>query len=138
MATGLEVRVPFCDHVLTEYAYNIPWEIKSIDGREKGLLRRCFKDILPDEIVFRKKSPYPKTFNPNYLIMTKRLLQTIYEDKNSRLFEILSKEKVQELIDSDAKSFDQPWYGQLMREAQIFAYLIQLECWLRHFNVEIQ
>ena len=138
MATGLEVRVPFCDHVLTEYAYNIPWEIKSIDGREKGLLRRCFKDILPDDIVFRKKSPYPKTFNPNYLQMTKALLQTIYEDKNARLFDIMSRAKVKELLDTDAKSFDQPWFGQLMREAQIFAYLIQLEFWLRHFHVEIQ
>ena len=138
MATGLEVRVPFCDHVLTEYAYNIPWEIKSIDGREKGLLRRCYKDILPDEIVSRKKSPYPKTFNPNYLQMTKKLLQNIYDDKNSRLFEIMSKQKVKELIDTDAKCFNQPWYGQLMREAQIFAYLIQVEFWLRHFNVEIQ
>ncbi len=138
MATGLEVRVPFCDHVLTEYAYNIPWEIKAIDGREKGLLRRCFKDILPDEIVSRKKSPYPKTFNPNYLQMTKALLKNIYEDKNTRLFDIISKEKVKELIDTDAKCFNQPWYGQLMREAQIFAYLIQLEFWLRHFNIQIK
>ena len=138
MATGLEVRVPFCDHVLTEYAYNIPWEIKSIDGREKGLLRRCYKGILPDEIITRKKSPYPKTFNPNYLQMTKGLLLNIYNDKNTRLFEIMSKEKVKELIDSDAKCFGQPWYGQLMREAQIFAYLIQVEFWLRHFNVEIE
>ena len=70
--------------------------------------------------------------------MTKKLLQNIYDDKNSRLFEIMSKQKVKELIDTDAKCFNQPWYGQLMREAQIFAYLIQVEFWLRHFNVEIQ
>jgi len=138
MANGLEVRVPFCDHELAEYVFNIPWEIKSIDGREKGLLRRCFKDILPDGIVFRKKNPYPKTFNPMYLKITKGILTEICNNKDSRIFEILSREKVKALLDCDAKSFGEPWFGQLMREAQIFAYLIQLEFWLRIFDIKIQ
>ena len=71
MYSGLEIRVPFCDYRLAEYMWNIPWEIKALNGREKGLLRYIFKDILPQEIVERKKSPYPKTHNPTYLTRVK-------------------------------------------------------------------
>ncbi|MEI3430201.1 MAG: asparagine synthase (glutamine-hydrolyzing) [Clostridia bacterium] len=67
MYNGFELRVPFCDYRLAEYVWNIPWEIKAYKGREKGLLRYIMKDVLPAEIVDRKKSPYPKTHNPTYL-----------------------------------------------------------------------
>lgn len=66
MYSGLEVRVPFCDHRIVEYAYNMPWDFKSLEGREKGIVRRAFANELPKEIVYRKKSPYPKTFHPVY------------------------------------------------------------------------
>ena len=65
MASGLEVRVPFCDHRLVQYVWNIPWEMKMYDGREKGILRRALKEILPEDILMRRKSPYPKTHNPS-------------------------------------------------------------------------
>lgn len=67
MASGLEVRVPFCDHRIVEYVWNIPWEIKFYNNREKGLLRKAMTGILPEDILWRKKSPYPKTHNPGYL-----------------------------------------------------------------------
>lgn len=138
MTCGLEVRVPFCDHRLTEYVYNIPWEMKAVDGREKGLLRHAVSDLLPDEILWRKKSPYPKTHNPNYLNGCKTILQAILHDKHNRICDILDKKKLQQLIDTDAKSFGgTPWYGQLMTDAQILAYLIQMEYWLKRYNVEI-
>jgi asparagine synthase (glutamine-hydrolysing) len=40
MACGLEVRVPFTDHRLVEYVWNVPWSMKEAGGIEKGLLRR--------------------------------------------------------------------------------------------------
>ena len=138
MSCGLEVRVPFCDHRITEYAYNIPWEMKSYKGREKGLLRYAMKDILPDEILWRKKSPYPKTHNPNYLKKVKNMLLSIINSRDCRILEFLDRNKLEELIETDAKSFNKPWYGQLMTDAQVFAYLIQLEYWLKEFNIELE
>ena len=63
MYNGFELRVPFCDYRLAQYVWNIPWEIKALNGREKGLLRYISRKFLPPEIVDRKKSPYPKTHN---------------------------------------------------------------------------
>ncbi|MDE6730217.1 MAG: asparagine synthase (glutamine-hydrolyzing), partial [Oscillospiraceae bacterium] len=75
MWNALEVRVPFCDYRIAQYLYNIPWEFKEYQGYEKGLLREAMKDYLPDEILWRKKSPYPKTHNPNYLMAVTKLLE---------------------------------------------------------------
>jgi asparagine synthase (glutamine-hydrolysing) len=66
MASGLEVRVPFCDHRLVEYVFNTPWAMKTFDGREKSLLRAATADVLPASIVQRRKSPYPATQDPAY------------------------------------------------------------------------
>ncbi|HHW30122.1 MAG TPA: asparagine synthase (glutamine-hydrolyzing) [Clostridiaceae bacterium] len=137
MYNGLEVRVPFCDHRLVEYAYNMPWNIKSLNGREKGIVREAMKDILPDIIIWRKKSPYPKTHNPKYLNAVKSSLQKILIDSNSPLVQLIDKKKVQEIIDSDGKILTMPWYGQLMTGTQLMAYLIQVDIWMREYKIEI-
>jgi asparagine synthase (glutamine-hydrolysing) len=66
MAVGLEVRVPFCDHRLVEYVYNAPWALKTYDGREKSLLRGAARDVLPESVIERVKSPYPSTQDWHY------------------------------------------------------------------------
>ncbi|NLU26770.1 MAG: asparagine synthase (glutamine-hydrolyzing) [Hungateiclostridium thermocellum] len=137
MYSGLEVRVPFCDHRLVEYAYNMPWHIKSLNGREKGIVREAMKGILPDEIISRKKSPYPKTHNPKYLKAVKSSLQKILNDSSSPLAQLINIQKVQEIIDSDGKSLSMPWYGQLMTGTQLMAYLIQVDIWMRAYKIEI-
>ena len=138
MDSSLEVRVPFCDRRIAEYAYNIPWEMKSYNGREKGLIRYAFEGILPNEILWRKKSPYPKTHNPNYLMRVKTMLYDIINSPTCRILEFLNKEKLDRLIETNARSFDKPWYGQLMTDAQVFAYLVQLEYWLKEFDVSLE
>ncbi len=137
MYSGLEVRVPFCDHRLVEYAYNMPWDIKSLNGREKGIVREAMKGILPDEIIERKKSPYPKTHHPTYLKAVKATLQHILDDFSSPLLQLIHKQKVQELIDTDGKALTTPWYGQLMTGPQLMAYLIQVDFWMRAYQIEI-
>ena len=71
MYSGLEVRVPFCDYRIAEYLYSVPWEFKDYHGQEKGLLREAMRGVLPDEVLWRRKSPYPKTWEKkeieNYL-----------------------------------------------------------------------
>ncbi|WP_026073999.1 asparagine synthase (glutamine-hydrolyzing) [Acetivibrio cellulolyticus] len=137
MATGLEVRVPFCDHRIVEYLWNVPWEVKYLDQREKGLLRRAMKGILPDDVLFRKKSPYPKTHNPAYLGAVKNWLQKIIDDPSSPLLQVINRKRIQEIIDTDGAAFGVPWYGQLMTGPQLFAYLIQVDIWMREYKVSI-
>ena len=137
MYNSLEVRVPFADYRIVNYAFNLPPEVKLLDGREKGLLRKALVGILPDEIVFRKKSPYPKTHNPIYTEIVCNMMNEILKDKTSPILEIIDKEKVQEIVDTEGKAYKTPWYGQLMTGPQMIAYLIQVDMWLREYNVNI-
>lgn len=137
MATGLEVRVPFCDHRIVEYLWNVPWELKFLDQREKGLLRRALKGILPDDVLYRKKSPYPKTHNPAYLKAVKDWLQDIIDNPSSPLLQVINRKRIQEIIDTDGAAFGVPWYGQLMTGPQLFAYLIQVDIWMKEYKVNI-
>lgn len=137
MATGLEVRVPFCDHRIAEYAYNIPWHIKAYKDREKGIVRKAAESLLPYDVVWRKKSPYPKTHNPDYMNYVIGKLSEILQADDCRLTEIFERRELQRLIETGGKSFRNNWYGQLMTAPQVFAYLIQTEYWLRSFNVKL-
>ena len=136
MYSGLEVRVPFCDHRIVEYAYNMPWDFKSLEGREKGIVRRAFANELPKEIVYRKKSPYPKTFHPVYTRLCADYVRRIFEDNTSVAASLFDRNAVQKLMQRP-ESLAEPWFGQLMRTPQIFAYIIQLDRWFRHYHVKI-
>lgn len=136
MYSGLEVRVPFCDHRIVEYAYNMPWDFKSLEGREKGIVRRAFANELPKEIVYRKKSPYPKTFHPVYTRLCADYVRRIFEDNTSVAATLFDRNAVQKLMQRP-ESLAEPWFGQLMRTPQIFAYIIQLDRWFRHYHVKI-
>ena len=138
MAVGLEVRVPFCDHRLVEYVWNIPWEIKTSGDREKGILRRALHGVLPDDVLTRKKSPYPKTHNPSYLAAVQKWVLEILDDSSSPLLQFIDAPKIRALAEGDASQFNLPWFGQLMTGPQLFAYLAQVDTWLRHYKVSIR
>ncbi|MDN4073747.1 asparagine synthase (glutamine-hydrolyzing) [Fictibacillus terranigra] len=137
MGASLEVRVPFADHRIVEYAWNIPWEMKMLEGREKGLLRKALTGILPHEVLYRKKSPYPKTHNPNYTQSVKEWLQSIVDKKSSPILELMKKNKVQEIIDTNGEAFKVPWFGQLMTGPQLMAHLSQIDTWLKDYKINI-
>ena len=138
MYNGFEIRVPFCDYRLAEYVWNIPWEMKALKGREKGLLRYIMKDILPSEIVDRKKSPYPKTWNPTYLNTVKKMLSDIMENKEAPINHLLNREYILEILNTDGKAFTRPWFGQLMTGPQLMAYLCQVNMWLERYHPKIE
>ena len=138
MAHGLEVRVPFCDYRLVEYAYNIPTEFKNYRGREKGLVRHAMEGVLPEHVLWRKKSPYPKTHNPNYLELLANRLRDILKSDECRLTEIVNADALREMLDTNGASFTKNWYGQLMTVPQIFAYFLQINAWLNKYNVIIE
>ncbi len=135
MACGLEVRVPFCDYRIAEYLYTVPWEYKDYKHYEKGLLRESVKDLLPAEILWRKKSPYPKTHNPAYLAAVRQELQKILDTKNAPLFNVVKRDAVQQLMTADVR---EPWYGQLMTTPQTIAYFVQMNYWLEKYNIQIK
>ena len=134
---SLEVRVPFADIRLVEYAFNMPADIKFYKGREKGLLRAALEGILPKEIIYRKKSPYPKTHNPIYTDIVCRMMSEMLDDKSSPIHEIIDEKAVREIIATRGESYKTPWYGQLMTGPQLIAYLIQMNIWLKEYNINI-
>ncbi|MBQ3061581.1 MAG: asparagine synthase (glutamine-hydrolyzing) [Lachnospiraceae bacterium] len=136
MASGLEVRVPFADHRLIEYVYNVPWKYKCRNGVTKGLLRDCGREVLPQSVVDRKKSPYPKTYNPEYEALLRKTLNEIICDKSKPLNSIVDSAQVRKLLDSPA-GYGKPWFGQLMALPQLYAYLIQINYWMEEYNVKI-
>ena len=138
MYNGLELRVPFCDYRLAEYVWNIPWEVKALNTREKGLLRYVTRDFLPSEIIDRKKSPYPKTHNPTYLAKVKSMLADIMKDKNAPINSLLNREFILDILKTDGKSFSRPWFGQLMTGPQLMAYLCQVNMWLEKYQPKIE
>ena len=138
MYNGFEIRVPFCDFRLAQYVWNIPWEIKALNGREKGLLRYIMKDLLPSEIVDRKKSPYPKTWNPSYLKKVKEMLSKIMENEDAPINMILNRNYILDIIKTDGKAFTRPWFGQLMTGPQLMAYLCQVNMWLERYKPDIE
>ncbi|WP_342526447.1 asparagine synthase (glutamine-hydrolyzing) [Chryseomicrobium sp. FSL W7-1435] len=135
MRSGLEVRVPFADHELWEYVWNIPLSLKRLGGKEKGLLRAAFHDVLPDAVLHRKKNPFPKTFHPFYTSLVQSELAAIVASKGwittlfrPAFFDELFKASTHGRV---------PWFGQLMQTPQLMAYLIQLEYWATEYNVEL-
>jgi asparagine synthase (glutamine-hydrolysing) len=137
MAVGLEVRVPYCDHRLVEYVFNIPWEIKMTGNREKGVLRRALEGVLPHDVLYRKKSPYPKTHNPNYLAAVRQRLLERLGDPTSPLLPLIDVEWVRELAARTDAGTHLPWFGQLMSGPQLFAYLLQMDFWLRRYKIKL-
>lgn len=137
MANSLEVRVPFADYRLVEYAYNIPPEMRFYGNREKGILRKAAEGILPQDVIERKKSPYPKTFDPRYTSIVQNWLKEIINDKTSPILDIIDLKNVKELVETGGTSYKTPWFGQLMKGPQLIAYLVQLNIWLKEYKVKL-
>lgn len=136
MYSGLEARVPFADHRIIEYLFNVPWEMKARGGVAKALLREAGRGLLPDEILFRRKSPYPKTYDRNYEALLAGRVRDILGDSSSPVLPFLDEKKVERFLESPS-DYGKPWYGQLMAAPQLMAYLIQVDFWMRHYGVSI-
>ena len=134
MAASLEVRVPFCDYRIAEYLYCVPWEMKDLQRREKGLLRKAMEGLLPEEVLYRRKSPYPKTFDPEYEQRMMGRMNDLLRQKDAPLWHMVQPDKLRKLLEGD---FQWPWYGQLMRRPQTVAYFLQMDFWLRKYGVRM-
>ena len=137
MYTGLEIRVPFCDHRLVEYAYNIPWALKNYNGQRKGILRAALKGLLPEDVCNRPKNPYPKTFHPDFFKAGRQLILDLLGQPGAPLFHLVDRPALQKLA-AHPEEMNKPWFGQLMRLPQLFIYLVQLNRWLEKYRVKLQ
>ena len=136
MYSGLEARVPFADHRIAEYLWNVPWSMKSRDGTVKGLLREAAKGLLPEEILQRKKSPYPKTYDPSYESLLQTELLRVLSDPAEPIGQLLDQTKLQAFIGQPG-DYGRPFYGQLMAGPQLLAYLLQTAYWLKKYRIQI-
>ena len=134
MYSGLEVRVPFCDWRIAQYLYGVPWKFKDYQGREKGLLRHAMAKWLPEEVLWRKKSPYPKTHNPAYLKAVTAKLDAMLADPNAPLLQVADRQALEALR---TMTLTQPWYGQLMTVPQTIAYMLQINRWMEAYKVRL-
>lgn len=133
-AAGLTIRMPYASEELLCYVFDIPWEMKFLGGQEKGILRKAFEGIVPDDVLFRKKSPYPKTFHPGYTEAAKALLRAEMRP-GSPLLQLVNETSLEALLDET--EIGRPWYGQLMAAPQLIGFMAQLGMWLRTYNVKI-
>ncbi len=136
MYSGLEARVPFADYRLIDYVFNVPWKYKLLNNTPKGLLRHIAKDYLPDTIMNRPKSPYPKTYHPKYEELLKTRMREIIHDSSSPLKAYLNINTINKILDGPENNVS-PWYGQLMAKPQMFAYLIQIDYWMRKYSLSL-
>lgn len=134
--TGLDARVPFADLRLANYLFTVPYAYKTKNGEVKHLLREAFSDLLPESVCRRKKSPYPKTYDPSYEALLAARLRTILSDSNSPLLEFVDRKKVLNFC-QNPKDYGAPWYGQLMAGPQLMAYYIQIDEWLQKYQIKI-
>ncbi len=134
MYNGLEVRVPFCDYRIAEYLYSVPWKYKDHGGYEKGLLRTAMEGILPKKVLWRKKSPYPKTYHPDYLLCVSQMLKKVISDSGSPIHQIVDKNALTDLLNAE---YEWPWYGQLMNVPQTIAYMLQINFWMQEYDVQL-
>lgn len=137
MYSGLEARVPFADHRIVEYVFNVPWEMKCPNGLVKGLLRAAGEKDLPYEILYRKKSPYPKTYHPQYEKLLADDLRSVIAQTNAPIRQFVDTEKLEKFLNSP-KDYGKPWYGQLMAGPQMTAYLLQVNYWIQKYQISIE
>lgn len=136
MYSGLEARVPLADHRIVEYVWNVPWQMKCPDGMVKGLLRAAGAGKLPDEVLWRRKSPYPKTYHPEYEALLGKRLQEVLSDTQAPVRKLLDSRKVEKFIESPS-DYGKPWYGQLMAGPQMLAYMLQVNYWMEKYKIEL-
>ncbi|MFM9441335.1 asparagine synthase (glutamine-hydrolyzing) [Streptomyces acidiscabies] len=135
MATALEVRVPFTDHRLVEYVYNVPWAMKSFDGREKSLLRAAMRGVLPESVLDRKKTPYPSTQDKGYEQALRERLETVIAADGAPVLLLASREEIRRLLDAPAGSYAMggPWSARAVLER-----LVEFDRWVRSYGVRVE
>lgn len=135
---GLQVLTPLCDRRLVEYVYSVPWRMKRMGGMEKGLYRAAVRDLLPEKLCKRKKSPYPKTCSGAYSSIIRGRMRMLCADAGAPIWQVVDVDGIERLASTKLDPADTPWFGQLMAGPQMLAYLLQVNSWMAERNVRVE
>ncbi|MEU3463545.1 asparagine synthase (glutamine-hydrolyzing) [Streptomyces sp. NPDC006733] len=135
MSVGLEVRVPFCDHRLVEYLWNVPWDLKSPGGRSKGLLRDAVRDLLPPQVADRPKSGYPSTPAVRYTEVLTARAHELLADSQAPVFDLVDRETVRRAF---AEGRPLPSPRTAPNPVGGLDHLVQVDEWLRAYGVGLR
>jgi asparagine synthase (glutamine-hydrolysing) len=127
-AAGLEVRLPFADHRLVEYAWHLPAAVNAWGGLDKGVLRRAVSDLLPWPVISGRPHRYPSA--PGYAL--RAAARALTTDLTSPLRPLLDPEKVNALADRATPDR----YAAGGRSA--LAGLVAIDAWLRAYRVRFR
>ena len=136
MYSGLEARVPFADHRIMEYVFNVPWSMKYQNGVEKTLLRDACAGSASGRTAAPQKSPYPKTYHPGYEKLLADHLRRIISDPERAGLPADRSQKAEAFL-AAPKELGRPWFGQLMAGPQLMAYFIQLNDWMEKYHLSV-
>ncbi|MFE2417077.1 asparagine synthase (glutamine-hydrolyzing) [Streptomyces hokutonensis] len=135
MSVGLELRVPFCDHRLVEYVWNVPWALKAPGGRPKGLLRDAVRDLLPPQVTDRPKSGYPSTPAVRYTEVLTARAHELLADPNAPVFDLVDRAVVRASL---AEGRPLPSPRTAPNPVGGLDHLVQVDEWLRAYRVGLR
>ena len=131
------VYTPYSDERLVEYVFNVPLELKFLNGEPKGLLREAVKDLLPEQLLRRKKSPYPKTHSALYTQDVRAGIAALLAEENAPVLRVVEPNVLRQLNAADLPAAGLPWFGQLMSGPQMLAYILQVNEWMKKRRIEV-
>jgi asparagine synthase (glutamine-hydrolysing) len=135
MASGLEVRVPFCDHRLIDYVWNVPWAMKSTGGIEKGLLREAAAGLLPEDLLRRRKSAYPGVADSAFDKAIDAQVGELLAQPDAPLFDLISREGFTAAYAEDPRL--PGIYGVSPSRMAPAAFLLDVNQWLERSGVTL-
>ena len=110
--------------------------MKYQNGVEKALLRDACKDLLPQELLHRKKSPYPKTYHPGYEKLLIEEMKHILTQPDAPIKDFIDSRKLDTFLKAPTE-YGKPWFGQLMAGPQLLAYFIQINYWMEKYKLHL-
>ncbi|MCI0392807.1 MAG: asparagine synthase (glutamine-hydrolyzing) [Acidobacteria bacterium] len=124
MAASIESRVPFLDHHLVEFAARLPVRMKLRGWTTKYVLRRAMRDVLPPEIIKRKKMGFPVPIGAWFRGGYRNVIDEYVLSARARARSIFNDEYVRELVARHRAGED---------HAERLWMLVNLEIWQRRF-----
>ena len=99
MATSIESRVPFLDHQFLALAMTLPDTMKIRGAEQKYVLKKAVEDLLPHDIIYRKKMGFPTPLRQWFREPASDFLLNSLIHPNSFLSSRLDMKMVRELLD---------------------------------------
>jgi asparagine synthase (glutamine-hydrolysing) len=131
MYAGIEGRVPFCDHALVEYMWNVPRELQMVDGVEKTLLRKALDGLLPPSIANRKKSVFPFFENVSYTDGVRARARDVLADPNSPARAVWDVDMLKRRADGERDG------STASTAVEHLEHFLQFDAWLREYRIAI-